>query len=144
MSPKAKSVYRCTECGAEFPKWNGRCDTCGEWNTLVEEMAAPRPSATGAKAAKRVAGHRALAEGGVAADVARLRDVVGSEANRARIFDPFFTTKPVGKGTGQGLTITHAVVVKRHGGTITFETEVGRGTTFIVWLPLEPVEELAA
>ena len=84
MSPKPKSVYRCTDCGAEFPKWNGRCETCGAWNTLVEEMAAPRASATGAKAAKRVAGHRALAEGGVAAETPRLRDIVGSEANRWR------------------------------------------------------------
>ena len=31
MSPKAKTVYRCTECGAEHPKWAGRCDGCGEW-----------------------------------------------------------------------------------------------------------------
>ncbi|MDE3129314.1 MAG: hypothetical protein KGL38_14990, partial [Gemmatimonadota bacterium] len=37
MSPKAKTVYRCTECGAEHAKWAGRCDTCGEWNALVEE-----------------------------------------------------------------------------------------------------------
>src|SRR3989441_9235616 len=34
---KARSVFRCTECGAEQPKWAGRCDACGEWNTLVEE-----------------------------------------------------------------------------------------------------------
>ncbi len=59
-----------------------------------------------------------------------------AESIRCRIFDPFFTTKPVGKGTGQGLAIAHAVVVKKHGGTITFETEVGRGTTFIIRLPL--------
>ncbi len=39
MAGKAKSVFRCTECGAEQPKWTGRCDACGEWNTLVEEMA---------------------------------------------------------------------------------------------------------
>ncbi|MGA9836661.1 MAG: hypothetical protein WBQ26_05015, partial [Gemmatimonadaceae bacterium] len=30
-------MYRCTECGADHPKWAGRCETCGEWNTLVEE-----------------------------------------------------------------------------------------------------------
>ena len=58
------------------------------------------------------------------------------EAARGRIFDPFFTTKAVGKGTGQGLTIAHSVVVKQHGGTIEFETELGKGTTFIVRLPL--------
>lgn len=54
-----------------------------------------------------------------------------------RIFDPFFTTKEVGQGTGQGLAISHAIIVKRHGGTLTFETEQGKGTTFIIRLPLE-------
>ena len=43
MAARAKSVYRCTECGAEHPKWAGRCEACGEWNTLAEE-AAPRPA----------------------------------------------------------------------------------------------------
>ncbi len=56
---------------------------------------------------------------------------------RSRIFDPFFTTKEVGKGTGQGLAIAHSVIVGKHGGTIDFESEVGRGTVFIIRLPLE-------
>ncbi len=60
-------------------------------------------------------------------------------AIRGRIFDPFFTTKEVGKGTGQGLAIAHNVVVKRHHGAITFDTAVGRGTTFIIRLPLDNV-----
>ena len=62
---------------------------------------------------------------------------------QSRIFDPFFTTKEMGKGTGQGLSIAHHVVVEKHGGTITFETEVGQGTTFIICLPLtsEEVQE---
>lgn len=55
---------------------------------------------------------------------------------RSKIFDPFFTTKEVGKGTGQGLAISRSVVVDKHGGTITFESEVGKGTTFIIRLPL--------
>ncbi len=59
-------------------------------------------------------------------------------AIRERVFEPFFTTKEVGKGTGQGLTIAHAVITKKHGGTLTFETEEGRGTTFIIRLPLDP------
>uniref|UniRef100_A0A7C5ENC8 histidine kinase n=1 Tax=Desulfobacca acetoxidans TaxID=60893 RepID=A0A7C5ENC8_9BACT len=54
---------------------------------------------------------------------------------RSRIFDPFFTTKEVGKGTGQGLSLAHAVIVERHKGNLFFETEVGKGTTFIIRLP---------
>ncbi|MEO7732924.1 MAG: ATP-binding protein [Kofleriaceae bacterium] len=57
------------------------------------------------------------------------------DAIRSRIFDPFFTTKEVGKGTGQGLSIAWAMVKERHGGELTFETEVGKGTTFVVRLP---------
>lgn len=59
-----------------------------------------------------------------------------SEEVRDKIFDPFFTTKEVGKGSGQGLAISDAIITKKHGGTITFETEVGKGTTFLVRLPL--------
>ncbi|HAY49590.1 MULTISPECIES: ATP-binding protein [Thalassospira] len=57
--------------------------------------------------------------------------------NRSKIFNPFFTTKEVGKGTGQGLSITHDIVTVRHGGRIWFETQVGKGTTFHVLLPGE-------
>ncbi len=59
------------------------------------------------------------------------------EAARARVFEPFFTTKAVGKGTGQGLAIAYSVVVDKHQGAIAFETEEGKGTTFIIGLPLE-------
>ena len=59
------------------------------------------------------------------------------EAVRSKVFDPFFTTKEVGKGTGQGLAIAHNVVVEKHGGTITLESEMGKGTTFIIRLPIE-------
>ncbi len=54
---------------------------------------------------------------------------------RPHVFEPFFTTKPEGKGTGLGLAICHGIL-QSHGGTIQFETEVGRGTTFDVRLPL--------
>jgi len=53
-----------------------------------------------------------------------------------KIFDPFFTTKTVGRGSGQGLALARAIVVDKHGGTLTFETEVGQGTTFHVRLPV--------
>ena len=53
-----------------------------------------------------------------------------------RVFDPFFTTKAVGRGTGQGLAIARTLVTERHGGTITFTTEPGVGTTFEVRLPI--------
>ncbi|HTL18653.1 MAG TPA: HAMP domain-containing sensor histidine kinase, partial [Patescibacteria group bacterium] len=58
------------------------------------------------------------------------------EKVRSRIFEPFFTTKPVGKGTGQGLAISRSVIVDKHGGSISFESETGKGTTFTVRLPL--------
>ncbi len=58
---------------------------------------------------------------------------------RAKLFAPFFTTKDVGRGTGQGLAIARAIVCDRHGGSITFDTEVGVGTTFIIRLPIAPV-----
>ena len=51
-----------------------------------------------------------------------------------RIFDPFFTTKAVGKGTGQGLAIAHSVICEKHGGSLSFETKEGAGTTFIIQL----------
>lgn len=58
-----------------------------------------------------------------------------------KIFDPFFTTKEVGRGTGQGLSIARAAVVTRHGGTLSFESEVGRGTTFFVRVPIDGINE---
>jgi len=54
---------------------------------------------------------------------------------RAKIFNPFFTTKPTGEGTGLGLSMTHDIIVKQHGGRIDVETELGEFTEFIVTLP---------
>lgn len=60
------------------------------------------------------------------------------EAIRERIFDAFFTTKPAGEGTGLGLDIVRKIVEK-HGGRIEVDSEVGRGTTFTVFLPMRGV-----
>ena len=61
------------------------------------------------------------------------------EAARPKIFEPFFTTKGVGKGTGQGLSIIYTNIVKKLGGTVNFETETGKGTSFILRLPMPAV-----
>jgi signal transduction histidine kinase len=66
------------------------------------------------------------------------------EEIRDRIFDPFFTTKEVGKGTGQGLALAHSAIVVKHGGTLRFETESGKGTTFFIRLPVNAPESGAA
>jgi DNA repair protein RadA/Sms len=86
MPPKPKTVYRCADCGAESPKWQGRCDACGEWNSLAEEMAAPKvtASAKGAGAARRLGGSAAFGEGGSVAVTPKLREVHGSEDRRWR------------------------------------------------------------
>lgn len=59
-----------------------------------------------------------------------------SAENRGQVFDPFFTTKEVGKGTDQGLAIVYAVVVGKHNGAISVESEVGIGTVFELRLPV--------
>ena len=53
-----------------------------------------------------------------------------------RIFDPFFTTKPVGKGTGLGLSISYQIVVEKHGGQLQCFSELGKGTEFVVKIPI--------
>jgi len=75
MMARTKSVYRCTECGADHSKWAGRCDACGAWNTLSEEPVAQAPSGRRA---------RELAQSYSSAKAVRLEAVTGSEAMRWR------------------------------------------------------------
>ena len=58
---------------------------------------------------------------------------------RAKMFNPFFTTKPAGEGTGLGLSLSHDIVVKQHGGTLDVETQPGAFTEFVLTLPREGV-----
>ena len=53
-----------------------------------------------------------------------------------RLFEPFFTTKEVGKGTGQGLSLAYSLIHDRHGGSLTFRSQPGGGTTFVVRIPV--------
>lgn len=67
-----------------------------------------------------------------------------SEKIQQKIFDPFFTTKSLGKGTGQGLAIARSVIVDKHCGTITVKSQVGKGTSFIIRLPLTDLHSMSS
>ena len=56
--------------------------------------------------------------------------------NLDKLFDPFFSTKEVGQGTGLGLSVSYGIV-QRHGGTIRVQSEIGKGSTFFIWIPIE-------
>jgi two-component system, NtrC family, sensor kinase len=66
------------------------------------------------------------------------------QQNIEKIFDPFFTTKEVGRGTGQGLSISRSIVCERHGGRIDVRSQVGAGTQFIIALPITGRDEARA
>lgn len=83
MAARVRTVYRCTECAAESPKWVGRCDACGEWNTLVEEAVAPRASSR-SRARPSASAVATFAEGGVVSPTTQLSQVSGSERERWR------------------------------------------------------------
>lgn len=142
----ARSEYRdcadvVTELAADLPQV--LCVT-GEINqvllTLVvnaaqavaEQVAAGAPRGTITVRTRHLAG-----PAGGCVEVA-IADTGGGIADDVlpRIFDPFFTTKPVGAGTGQGLTMAHAIVSTRHGGRIAVTTTPGAGSEFVVRLPV--------
>jgi PAS domain S-box-containing protein len=80
---------------------------------------------------------RTLRDGGSA--VIQIADTGGGIPHeiRHRIFDPFFTTKEVGRGTGQGLAIAWSTIRDKHKGELSFESELGKGTTFTIRIPIE-------
>lgn len=59
------------------------------------------------------------------------------EDNISKLYDPFFTTKEVGRGTGQGLSIAHSIVVDKHGGNIDVSSRLGQGTEFVLRVPID-------
>ena len=81
MAPKTKTAYRCTECGADHAKWQGKCDACGAWNTLAEEIVA-KPAAS--RSERRANGSAGFAEGGAVLPTPRLREVAGTESHRLK------------------------------------------------------------
>src|SRR5205814_8440375 len=76
MSPRATSLFACQSCGASSPKWLGRCPECGEWNSYVEEVPAPAPSA-GAASARPLSGIEARSDGRGSAGLPELDVVLG-------------------------------------------------------------------
>ena len=57
-----------------------------------------------------------------------------------QVLDPFFTTKPVGKGTGMGMSISYQIVTEKHGGKLSFSSEAGKGTEFVICIPMHQAE----
>jgi signal transduction histidine kinase len=58
-----------------------------------------------------------------------------NEETKQKIFDPFYTTKPVGEGTGLGMSIVYNTI-RKHNGEISLSSELGKGTTFVIKLPI--------
>ncbi len=110
-------------------------------NLVVNAAEAIPPDAPAGRREVRVS-TRTVADGTIEIAVSDTGTGIPVEV-RDKIFDPFFTTKPVGVGTGLGLAICHGIV-RSHGGTLTYETEVGVGTTMRVRLPATTIAMPAA
>ena len=90
--------------------------------------------AIGSQGTLRITTAPAASDGDVAITISDTGHGI-EKKNLARIFDPFFTTKPTGEGTGLGLSVSYGII-KNHGGDVLVESEVGKGTTFTILLPL--------
>ncbi|MEH2213894.1 GAF domain-containing sensor histidine kinase [Nostoc sp.] len=73
--------------------------------------------------------------------VIRIRDNGSgmTETTQQKLFNPFFTTKPIGKGTGLGLSISYQIVVEKHRGILKCSSELGKGSEFLIQIPVEPL-----
>lgn len=79
----------------------------------------------------------AIIDGGKQVEICIRDNGIGmSEIVKKKIFDYLFTTKPVGQGTGLGLSISYQIVVEKHKGTLTCESEIGKGTEFVIAIPI--------
>ncbi len=122
----------------------------GEFNQVVLNLIVNASDAI----AERLGGAAGEPKGSIRVTTARVGNAVEIRVHdngggipdhvKARLFEPFFTTKPVGKGTGQGLTISRNSIVKKHGGELFFESAPG-STTFVIRLPMtQPVSDRVA
>jgi signal transduction histidine kinase len=119
------------------------CDL-GELNQVFVNLVVNAAHAIADSGRPGVIGIRSRHEDGAAVVVIADTGVGIEPALRERIFDPFFTTKAPGRGTGQGLAIARSIVVDRHGGSLTVDSDVGRGTTFTIRLPVAQVSECSS
>lgn len=111
----------------------------GEINQVLLNLivnAAQAIEESGRKEMGKISISSSLADGHAVIRISDTGCGISSEL-KDRVFDPFFTTKDIGKGTGQGLSLAHNVIVQKHGGKIFFESEKNAGTTFVVMLPAQ-------
>ena len=85
--------------------------------------------------------HRRLREQGFTVSVVQNPTTSLADDVKAKIFSPFFTTKPPGEGTGLGLSMSHDIIVKQHGGSLDVATEPGSFTEFIITLPRQATDK---
>ena len=104
-------------------------------NILLNALDATDPGGSVTLTSRRQSSPEKAGQKGVALAVTDTGCGIPPE-NITKLFDPFFSTKEVGKGTGLGLSVSYGIV-ERHGGTLHVQSEVGKGSTFTVWLPIE-------